>query len=171
MPLEAAPGPVERPIDLYFDDFRPGQRFQLGGWLVTQEEILEFALKYDPQPFHRDPELARTTAFQGLIASGWQTAGFWMRLYCEEVLLRSSSLGSPGIQEVRWLAPVRPGDRLTGEVEVVEVRPSARHPERGTVVMRGQLWDQLEERKMRMAAFGLFGRRPGSAGSEARMGS
>ncbi len=171
MPLEAAPGPLERPIDLYFEDFRPGQRFRLGSWLVTEDEILEFALKYDPQPFHRDPEVARTTAFKGLIASGWQTAGVWMRLYCEEVLLRSSSLGSPGIQEVRWLAPVRPGDRLTGEVEVVEVRPSARHRERGTVVMRGQLWDQMEERKMRMAAFGLFGRRPGSTTAEGAGGT
>lgn len=164
MPLEIPPGPLERPITLYFEDFHPGQRFRLGRWRVTEEEILEFALQFDPQPFHRDPELARTTAFQGLIASGWQTAGLWMRLYCEEVLLRSSSLGSPGIQEIRWLAPVRPGDRLTGEVEVVESRPSARHPERGTVVMRGQLWDQREEPKMRMTAFGLFGCRPGAAG-------
>ncbi len=159
MPLEGPIAPLERPVDLYLEDFQAGQRFHMGRWRVTEEEILEFALQYDPQPFHRDPELAQGTMFKGLIASGWQTASIWMRLYCEEVLLRSSSLGSPGIQEVRWLAPVRPGDLLTGMVEVVSVRPSSGHPERGTVVMRGELNDQHAEVKMRMSAWGLFGRR------------
>lgn len=167
MPLEG-PSTVDQqlrsPTQLYLEDFAAGDRFELGSWRITQEEILEFAAQFDPQPFHIDPQLAERTFFRGLIASGWHTGGIWMRLYCEAVLLRSSSLGSPGIQEIRWLAPVRPGELLTGGVEVLSVTASARHPERGTVVMRGELRNHSGELKMRLVAYGLFGSRPSAEG-------
>lgn len=147
-------------IELFFEDFYEGQRFELGTKRISEEEMLAFARLYDPQPFHADPKTAEETVFRGLIASGWQTAGIWMRLYCDGVLLKASSLGSPGVQDLRWLAPVRPGDLLRGSVEVTGIRASARHPERGTVVIRGELRTDSGEVKMRLTAWGLFARRP-----------
>ncbi|MHB1639998.1 MAG: MaoC family dehydratase [Candidatus Dormibacteria bacterium] len=146
-------------VELYFEDFHQGQRFELGSVTVQEAEMLEFARRYDPQPFHVDPERARHTIFRGLIASGWQTAGIWMRLYCDGLLLRAASLGSPGVEELRWLAPVRPGDVLTGSVEVVSVSPSRRHPTRGTVIIQGELLGEDREPRMRLRAWGHFARR------------
>lgn len=167
VPLEGPSTVAEQllaPTELYLEDFAPGDRFSLGSWRISEAEILGFAAEFDPQPFHIDPKLAERTFFRGLIASGWHTGGIWMRLYCEAVLLRSSSLGSPGVEEIRWLAPVRPGERLTGTVEVLSVTPSERHPERGTVVMRGELLSDRGQLKMRLVAYGLFARRPAAEG-------
>lgn len=146
-------------VELYFEDFRQGQRFDLGSAEIEEAEMLEFARRYDPQPFHVDPAQARRTIFGGLIASGWQTAGVWMRLYCQAVLLRSASLGSPGVEELRWLAPVRPGDTLSGTVEVLSVSPSRTNPARGTVVIAGELVGDDGKPRMRLRAWGHFARR------------
>jgi len=151
-------------VDLFFEDFHAGQRFELGDYRITEAEMLSFARQFDPQPFHVDPVRASATIFEGLIASGWQTAAIWMRLYCDGLLLRAASLGSPGIEELRWLSPVRPGDLLRGAVAVISGRPSARHPERGTVVMRGELRGESGELKMRLTAWGLIARRPPARG-------
>lgn len=146
-------------MTLYFEDFTPGRVFELGTVAVTADEIIEFATRYDPQPFHTDPEAAQQSAFGGLIASGWMTCGLYMRLYVDAVLADAASQGSPGVEEVRWLAPVRPGDRLTATSTVEEATPSATTPNRGTVLMRSEMTNQDGVVVMRMRGRGLYGRR------------
>lgn len=159
-PTDPAPTAWGPEVELFFEDFRDGQHFELGAKRISEEEMLTFARLYDPQPFHADLRTAEGTVFKGLIASGWQTASIWMRLYCDRVLLRAASLGSPGVEDIRWLAPVRAGDLLQGSIDVTSVRASAHHPERGTVVIRGELRTGPGELKMRLTAWGLIARRP-----------
>jgi|SRR5215210_8595869 len=144
--------------DLYWEDFEPGQRIELGSRTVTEEEIVEFGRAWDPQPFHVDPLAAKDSVFGGLIASGWHTGAMWMRLYVENVL-GAGSRGSPGIEELRWLAPVRPGDTLTGSLTVLETTPSERDPTRGTVRIRAEMTNGDGIVVMRMTSRGHFGRR------------
>ena len=144
----------------YFEDFEPGQVVELGSHTVSEEEIVAFARLWDPQPFHVDPEAARASVFGGLIASGWHTGAVWMRLYVDALLGGSDSRGSPGVEELRWLAPVRPGDTLTGRLEVLETTPSERRPDRGTVRIRGELANQDGVTVLSMTSRGHFGRRP-----------
>jgi acyl dehydratase len=143
-----------------FEDFETGQVLELGSRTVTEEEILAFAREFDPQPFHIDPEAAKDSVFGGLIASGWHTGAMWMRLYVDSLLDGSAAMGSPGIEELRWLAPVRPGDTLTGRLTVLETTPSATRPERGTVRIRGEMLNQDGVTVMAMTSRGHFGRRP-----------
>lgn len=145
---------------LYWEDFEPGQVFELGARTVTKEEILAFARAWDPQPFHVDEQAATGGPFGGLIASGWHTAAVFMRMYVDEVLNRTTSMGSPGIEELRWLVPVRPGDELRGRVEVLEALPSSKRADRGSIRARMELSNQRGEVVLRMVARGLFGRRP-----------
>ena len=144
----------------WFEDFTEGQEIELGTRTVTREEILAFAREFDPQPFHVDEEAAAASPFGGLIASGWHTVAMWMRLYVEAVLADSSSLGSPGVEELRWLHPVRPGDTLTGRAKLLWAKPSERHPNRGTIFAESELSNQDGVVVMRLRARGLFGRRP-----------
>ncbi|HVB14108.1 MAG TPA: MaoC family dehydratase [Candidatus Dormibacteraeota bacterium] len=147
-------------IDLFWEDFTVGQVHQLGAHLITAEEIVDFGRRFDPQPFHVDPELARHSMFQGLVASGWHSAAIWMRLYWDGLLFRAASLVSPGADELHWLAPVRPGDELRGSFEIISVRPSRSRPDRGLVQARAELTDADGVVKLRMTVWGLFGRRP-----------
>jgi acyl dehydratase len=146
--------------DLTFDDFEPGQVLELGSVAVTADEIIEFARQFDPQPFHVDPEAAAESVFGGLIASGWHTGAMWMRLYVDSMLDTASAQGSPGIEELRWLAPVRPGDTLHGRLTVLETTPSERRPDRGTVRIRGEMVNQDGVTVLSMVSRGHFGRRP-----------
>jgi len=118
---------------LYFEDFKPGDRFDSATLTITEALIIEFARFYDPQPFHTDPEAARATLYGGLIASGLQTIGIGFKLFFETGVLSACSLGSPGLDEIRWKAPVRPGDTLRVVAEVLEARPSSSKPDRGIV--------------------------------------
>ncbi|HUP32352.1 MAG TPA: MaoC family dehydratase [Gaiellaceae bacterium] len=145
--------------DQTFDDFTPGQVVELGSVTVSEEEIVAFARQFDPQPFHVDPEAAKGSVFGGLIASGWHTGAVWMRLYVDSLLGGASSMGSPGIEELRWLAPVRPGDVLSGRLTVLETTPSERRPDRGTVRIRGELVNQEGVTVLSMVSRGHFGRR------------
>ena len=145
--------------DLHFEDFEPGQVYELGTRLVTESEIVAFAREWDPQPFHVDPEAAKESVFGGLIASGWQTGAMWMRMYVD-TMLGSAARGSPGIEELRWLAPVRPGDTLSGRLTVLEATPSATRPDRGTIRIRGEMVNQDGVTVMSMTSRGHFGRRP-----------
>jgi acyl dehydratase len=147
-------------VTVYFEDFVPGRVFELGTIGVTADEIIEFASKYDPQPFHIDPVAARATPFGGLIASGWHTCALYMRLLFDGLLHDSSSQGSPGMDELRWLAPVRPGDRLSATSTVVEATPSATKPNRGTVILRSEMANQDGVAVLRMVGRGMYGRRP-----------
>ena len=144
--------------DLYFEDFEPGQVYELGSHSVSEEEIIAFARQWDPQPFHIDPVAAQSSPFGGLIASGWHTGAMWMSLYVG-TLLGPSSMGSPGIEELRWLAPVRPGDTLHGRLTVLETSPSERHPHRGTVRIRGEMVNQDGVTVLSMVSRGHFARK------------
>ena len=143
----------------YFDDFEPGRVFELGSRTVTAEEIVAFGREFDPQPFHVDEEAAAASIFGGLIASGWHTGAMWMRLYVDALLGGAASLGSPGIEELRWLAPVRPGDTLSARLTVLEATPSERRPDRGTIRSRGEMVNQDGVVVMSMTSRGHFGRR------------
>jgi acyl dehydratase len=146
----------------YFEDFQAGIVHELGGRRVTRDEIVAFAREFDPQPFHLDEEAARKTPFGGLIASGWHTAAIVQRLVVDGFVNGSASLGSPGVDELRWLKPVRPGDELRVTFEVTEAIPSRSKPDRGTIKVSYSVSNQKGEVVMTMKAAGLIGRRPGS---------
>ncbi|MBE7438975.1 MAG: MaoC family dehydratase [Spirochaetales bacterium] len=142
----------------YFEDFQIGQEIELGGYTVTEAEIIEFARKYDPQPFHLSHEGGAKSHFGGLIASGWHTASICMRLYVDSILNASSSMGSPGVDELRWKRPVRPGDTLSGKFTLLETRPFRA----GIGLIRGRAELRNQEGKVVMTFIGqgMFGRRP-----------
>jgi acyl dehydratase len=142
-----------------FDDFEIGNVFELGEHQMTEAEILEFARIYDPQPFHVDKEAAKKTIYGGLIASGWQTGAIYMGLLVRKVLGETTSQGSAGIDELRWLLPVRAGDVLRGRLTITGKKPSERHPERGTVFTLGELFNQRDERVFFVRSSGIFSRR------------
>ena len=119
--------------DRWFEDYVPGAVHDLGSVVLDEEEVIAFARQFDPQPFHLDKERAEKSAFGGLIASGWHTACLAMRLIVERYLSDVSSEGSPGIDELRWLRPVRPGDQLTVRITNLDARRSRSRPERGIV--------------------------------------
>lgn len=129
----------------WFEDYQAGETFEFGDHLVTREEIVEFASRYDPQPFHLDEVQAAQSHFGGLVASGWMTAGVLMRMMCDHFLASEASMGSPGVDQLRWLKPVRPGDRLHARVTVVEARRSQSKPDRGIVLLRQEVLNQAGE--------------------------
>ena len=145
----------------YFEDFRVGEVLQLGSRTVSEADIIAFARQFDPQPFHVDPVRAKASVFGGLIASGWHTASLFMRLlvdgFIDQVV---ESLGSPGVDKVEWLKPVRPGDTLTGRLTIMELIPSKSRADRGTIKTRGELINQKGEVVMTIRGVGFFGRRP-----------
>lgn len=126
----------------YLDDLTPGQRFTSPGLTLSEAEIIDFAWRYDPQPFHLDATAALGSPYGGLIASGFQSLAICFRLFIQSGVLAESSMGSPGIDELRWLAPVRPGDTLHSEIEVLEVRPSSSRPDRGIARLKYQAVNQ-----------------------------
>jgi acyl dehydratase len=144
----------------YFEDFEPGQDIDLGTRTVTEEEILAFAREYDPQPFHVDRNAAAASIYGGVIASGWHTCGMMMRLVVDNLLSRSSSMGSPGLDGVRWLAPVRGGDTLNVHYQTVKVKPSASKSDRGVVWSKWVAINQHGETVCTVEGMGMFGRRP-----------
>jgi len=149
----------------YFESFEPGQVFDLGRVLVTEEEIVDFARRYDPQPLHLSAEGGRQAGFGGLIASGWLTVGLVMRRFVDIVLLDTVSLGSPGVDEVHWLNPVRPGDWLSATWTVVEARPSRSRPQMGIVRGRFDAATGPDTPVLRMVGVSLLGRDPAAPAS------
>ena len=129
----------------YFDDFVVGEVIDLGSVEVTEQAIIDFARQFDPQHFHVDPEAAKDSSFGGLIASGWHTCSLYMRLLYDGLLSSASSEGSSGMEELRWLAPVRPGDTLVARYTVLNASPSASKPNRGTVRFRSEMVNQHGE--------------------------
>ena len=129
----------------YAEDFEVGEKFNLGRYHVTREEIVDFAQKYDPFPFHVDEEFASKTVFGGIISSGWLTSLVWLRLMHKNFLEYESVLGSPGHEEVKWPTPVRPDDQLEGTLEVLEQRVSRSRPDLGFVRYRATLTNQNDE--------------------------
>jgi acyl dehydratase len=149
---------------LYFEDYVPGSVHELGPAVVDEAEIVEFARRYDPQPIHTDLQWARTGPFGGLIASGWHTAAIMMRLLVDQYLPPATSLGSPGIDELRWLRPVRPGDELRVRVTVIEARPSRSKPDRGLLRSRIEVLEAGGSAVMTLIALNMIRRRPDARG-------
>jgi acyl dehydratase len=143
----------------YFEDFPVGLTVDLGSHEFTAEDIIAFARQYDPQTMHTDPEQARSSIYGGLIASGWHTVVAYMRLLVDAVMGDSESLGSPGVENLRWLKPVRPGDTLRARFTVLEANESRSRPDRGIVRSRGEMLNQRDEVVMQVDAVNFFGRR------------
>ena len=144
----------------YFEDFHPGDAMTLGSHRITEGEIIAFARDYDPQLFHTDPEAARRSTFGGLVASGWHSCTLFMRLLVDGLLKESSALASPGVDEIRWLKPVRPGDVLEARLTVLDATPSRSKPDRGLVKHACEMSNQRGEVVMTMRTLALFGRKP-----------
>lgn len=146
--------------DRYFEDYLPGSVHRCGEIAVEEEEVLAFARRFDPQIFHTDPQAAAEGPFGGLIASGWHTAGLMMRLLTDHYLSDVSSLASPGIEQLRWLRPVRPGDVLSVTVSVRHAVASRSKPDRGIVTSAVEVTNQRDEPVMTMTAVNMIARRP-----------
>jgi len=144
----------------YLDDFTVGERFVTRGVTLTESLIIGFAMTYDPQPFHVDVEAARESNYGGLIASGFQTLALGFRMVLETGIFRASSMGSPGFDELRWLLPVRPGDTLHTELEVMEKKPSRSKPDRGILRVAYRIRNQKEEDVLTFLSMHLLRRRP-----------
>jgi acyl dehydratase len=157
----AATDHFANPIDdRYFEDYVPGTVHVFGSATLTEAEILEFAGRFDPQSFHTDPQAARTGPFQGLIASGWHTTAVMMRLYADHFLSTVASLGSPGVDRVRWTLPVRPGDTLWVRASITEARVSRSKPDRGLVHTDIEVLNQHGEAVLTMSVVNILRRRP-----------
>jgi acyl dehydratase len=144
----------------YLEDFHVGETIDLGTCTISRDEILEFARRYDPQPFHIDEEAARRSIYGGLIASGWQTTALLMRLLVDGMIAGAQSMGSPGVDEIRWLTPVRPGDTLAARAVVLDVVPSRSKVDRGHLRTRYEMFNQNGDKVMTMISLGIFRRRP-----------
>ncbi len=148
----------------YLEDMKVGTKASFGRYEVTREEVLEFAGKYDPQPFHLDDEAAAKTHFGRISASGWHTCAMTMAMLVENLTKnKQAGLGSPGLDELRWLKPVYPGDTLRVESEITEVTPSRSRPEMGSTKAKVTVFNQHDEPVMTLLSIGLVARRPMTA--------
>lgn len=147
----------------YYEDFYPGEVIALGSHTVTAAAIIAFARDFDPQYFHIDPERAVESTFGGLVASGWHTCSIYMRLLVDGLFRETASLASPGVDEIRWPRPVRPGDTLTGRLTVLDATASRSRADRGRVKHLGELFNQHQELVLSLRAVTILGRRPAPA--------
>ena len=146
----------------YFDDFSPGERFETPGTTVTESMLLDFAYRYDPQPFHLDVNAAQQSVYGGLIASGFQTLVHAYRMFISQGVLAACSMGSPAMDEVRWIQPVRPGDPQRVAGQVGDMRPSRSKPDRGFLRMDYQVLNQADVAVMTFSITHMLARRPGA---------
>jgi acyl dehydratase len=145
---------------LYWEDFKVGETVEMGSHRFTAQEIIEFGRQFDPQPFHIDPEAARASFYGELIASGWHTCSIAMRLMCDSYVNRTRSMGSPGVDNIRWLAPVKTGDTLTYRRTVLEARASRSRPDAGLMRTQWEAVNQDGVRVLSMEGWSMIGRRP-----------
>ncbi len=144
------------PEDRYFEDYLPGAVHEFGATRIDEVDIIEFARNFDPQPFHIDPKAARKSAFGGLIASGWHTVSLSMRLLVDHYVSRVAGLGSPGVDELRWCRPVRPGDTLSVRVTVLEASLSRSKPGQGSTRSYVEVLNQHRQVVMTWIGIGLY---------------
>ena len=149
--------------EIYFEDFAPGREFHTEGVTITEGAIIDFAMTFDPQPFHLNVEAAKASIYEGLIASGFQTMALTFRLFIQTRALAACSLGSPGVDEVRFLRPVRPGDTLRATVQVLDQRPSTSKPDRGIVRLHWTTLNQRGEPVLTLTSMQLVRRRPAAS--------
>jgi len=140
----------------YFEDYVPGSVFEYGSVPLSEGEIVEFARRFDPQFIHIDAKAAAEGPFDGLIASGWHTAAVMMRLFVDHYLSHVASMASPGIDELRWMRPVRPGDRLSIRVSILEANRSRSKPDRGVVRTGVEVLNQHQEVVMSLKAMNIL---------------
>lgn len=146
-------------IQVWWEDMAVGQVIDLGSLSPTAEEIVAFATQFDPQPFHLSEEGGRASVFGGLCASGWHTCSLAMRLMVTNFLNQSSSLGSPGLENIRWLKPVFPGDTLSLRQTVLEKRPMSKRPDVGLLRTQWEMFNQHGAQVLHMEGYGMFRRR------------
>jgi acyl dehydratase len=146
-------------IVYYWEDLEPGSVRELGSVSPSAEEIVDFAEQFDPQPFHLDEHAGRRSIFGGLCASGWHTCALAMRLTVDNFLRESSSMGSPGLESLRWLKPVYPNDTLSLRHVILESRPLRKRPDVGLVRSRWEMFNQNGEKVLEMEGYGMFRRR------------
>ncbi|HEY1393077.1 MAG TPA: MaoC family dehydratase [Methylibium sp.] len=157
--MTSTTSPTTKPPRYYWEDFPVGSTRVFGGHTLGKEEMLRFAREFDPQPFHVDEELAKHSLFGALAASGWHSCALVMRMMCDEYLLDSSSLGSPGLEHIKWLKPVLVGDTLRVRMEVLEARVMNSRPSVGLVRSSWTALNQRDEAVLSMDGWGMFRRR------------
>lgn len=145
--------------DRWFEDYVVGETVRFGDLVVSEAEVLDFAQRYDPQPFHLDAQAAAASIYGGIIASGWHTASMAMRMMVDHYISVQASMGSPGIDELRWIQPVRPGDRLRMQVTVLDSRASRSKPDRGMVQFLQEVINQDGTTVMTLKGWGMYRRR------------
>jgi len=143
-------------MERWFEDYTVGEVVEFGDYAVTADEIVSFAHVYDPQPFHTDAEAAKASHFGGLVGSGWMTGAIVMRLFCDHFIPQCSATGSPGIDKVRWLRPVRPGDRLRARATILRTVPSQSRSDRGVVTILQEAINQNGETVMSYEGRAMF---------------
>jgi acyl dehydratase len=156
--------------DRYFEDYAPGAVYEYGHLTVTEDDIVSFAEQFDPQPIHTDRAFAEAGPFGGLIASGWHSAGLLMRLFADHYLSGVASLASPGVDELRWAAPLRPGDSVRLRTTITQTRPSRSKPDRGMVHTAAELLNQNDQCPLSLAAMNILRRRHPAALAQAAAG-
>lgn len=147
-------------IHIYWEDLQVGQVRQLGQIKPTREDIIAFAKQFDPQPFHLDDEVAKASVFGALCASGWHTCALAMRLMVTEFLCHTSSMGSPGLENIKWLKPVFPDDELRLQTTVLETKPMGKRPDIGMTRNLWEMFNQHGDKVLHMEGWGMFRRRP-----------
>jgi acyl dehydratase len=153
------PLPVDKD-DRWFEDYAAGQVYEFGPAVMEEAEILDFGRRFDPQPFHTDPAIGAASPFGGLAASGWHVCAVMMRLLVDGLISRAASLGSPGMQQIRWVRPVRPGDSLKCRIKITSARRSRSRPDRGIIAMDIAVLNQKAEVVMTCSGVGLYRTRP-----------
>lgn len=149
---DASPVPL---VSRYFEDYLIGETMTFGDYLVTEEEIITFAKQYDPQVFHLDKEAAKQSSFGELVASGWMTVGIMMRLMVLNFISPAASMGSPGVDQIRWTQPVKPNDSLRLRMKIVDVKRSTSKPDRGMIWFDNELFNQHGQVVLTMKGMGM----------------
>ena len=141
---------------IYYEDLEIGQKIKLGSISISKNEIISFAEKFDPQPFHTNEIKAKESIFGGLCASGWHTCSLFMRILYDGFLINSAALGSPGMDAIRWLQPLRPGETITGIGEVIKKTPSKSRPEIGSLIINYEVFNKNNELIMTLIGISIF---------------
>jgi len=144
---------------IYFEDLNEGDSYSLGPLFVSKKEILEFANKYDPQPFHIDEKKAKESLFGNLCASGWHTCSLYMKMLCDSFIKNLASLGSPGMNEIRWIKPLFPDQNITGKVIIVSKTPSKSKPQIGSLITNSEVYNNKKEIIMTLQSISIVKKR------------
>jgi len=144
---------------IYFEDLNEGDNYSLGPLFVSKKEILEFANKYDPQPFHIDEKKAKESLFGDLCASGWHTCSLYMKMLCDSFIKNLASLGSPGMNEIRWIKPLFPDQNITGKVTIVSKTPSKSKPQIGSLITNSEVYNNKKEIIMTLQSISIVKKR------------